>query len=152
MFIYVCKRSGFNPQSRQSWLRIPSLRVAKMSSNQYVDGWPLQKTEEVKRAAVRRPRVAYATSSAHYHMWFPYGLRGRPGSDAGWPFKALYKCSSLTFNFLQHPKELLEDAKPLYLLPSGQPLETAYLNLVNSMFVSREFSSIKDKSTKLQCM
>ena len=48
--------SGFQPSG-----------VDKMSSSQYVDGWPLQKTAKLKRAFVRWPRVAYAASGAHYH-------------------------------------------------------------------------------------
>jgi hypothetical protein len=48
--------SGFHPSG-----------VGKMSSSQYVDGWPLQKTAKSKRAAVRWPRVAFAGSGAHYH-------------------------------------------------------------------------------------
>ena len=54
--------SGFQPSG-----------VGKMSSCQYVDGWPLQKTAKLKRAAVRWPRMAYAASGAHYHTWFPCG-------------------------------------------------------------------------------
>ena len=39
LFTHVCRRSGFNPRSRQSRLRIPALRgVGKTSSNRYVVG------------------------------------------------------------------------------------------------------------------
>ena len=71
--------SGFQPSG-----------VGKMSISQYVDGWPLQKTAELQRAAVRWPRVAFATT------------RGSLAVSAGAvavtvSFKALNKCSSSTF-------------------------------------------------------
>ena len=52
------------------WVSEPSQLL--MSDGQFVDGWPLQKTVELKRAAVRRPRVAYAANVARYHTWSPY--------------------------------------------------------------------------------
>jgi len=56
-----------------SILQLPFLRVRKMRSNQYVDGSPLQKTAELKRAAVRWSRVAYAAGGANCHTWYPSG-------------------------------------------------------------------------------
>jgi len=61
MFAHVCRRSGFDSRSGQARLWLLSLRVGKMRSNQYVAGWPLHKTEGLKRAAVRWSRVAYAS-------------------------------------------------------------------------------------------
>ena len=54
--------SGFHPSG-----------VGKMSS-QYVHGvGPPKKTAELKRIAVRWPRVAYAAGDAHNCTWFPNG-------------------------------------------------------------------------------
>ena len=64
-------RSVFNPGADNLDLGFHSSSVGKMSSSQYVDGWLLQKTAELKRAPVRWPRVAYAASGEHYRTYFP---------------------------------------------------------------------------------
>jgi len=75
MFAHVCRRSGFDSRSGQVRLWLPSL--GKMRSKWFVDGWTLQKTVELNRAAVWWSRMA-AAGGANYHTWYPSGKRGRP--------------------------------------------------------------------------
>jgi len=66
MFFHVCGRSGSIPGADKLDSGFHLSGVGKMRSYKYVDGWPLQKTAELKRATVRWSRVSYAAGGEIY--------------------------------------------------------------------------------------
>ena len=79
-------RSGLKTEPKHT----DFFKSKRHSNSKYVVGWLLQNIVEVK---IERPLDGHVwlmlpVAQTTTRGWFPYGSRGRFGSDDGWSFKA----------------------------------------------------------------